>query len=151
MVLYWAAVIGLWNVAPHLAEQGRLAVEGLAALAAGGWCGVNFWRCRHAHCLVSGTGWLALGVVALVGAGLGHSLMGGDEQPVCLGVLVAAVAFEGAWSLVRGGNAIPPRTRSARAGGEGPEQGAGPRVRRPDTGLWSRRRRARARRGPLTR
>ncbi|MEA2504692.1 MAG: hypothetical protein QOG36_1735, partial [Actinomycetota bacterium] len=27
--------------------------DGLAGLAAGTWCGLNFWRCRQAHCLVT--------------------------------------------------------------------------------------------------
>jgi hypothetical protein len=31
----------------------------LAALAAGTWCGLNFWRCRQAYRLVSAAGWLA--------------------------------------------------------------------------------------------
>ncbi|MGH9046800.1 MAG: hypothetical protein ACRDVW_05735, partial [Acidimicrobiales bacterium] len=74
--------------------------------AGGGWCSLNFWRCRHAHCLVSGPGWLAFGLFAFVEAGLGHSLIGRHEQPVFLGLLGLALVFEGAWFLVRRTNAV---------------------------------------------
>jgi uncharacterized membrane protein YgcG len=105
-VLYCAAVIALLNVAPHLPERWTLAVDGLAALAAAAWCGLNFWRCRHAHCIVTSTGWAALSLLAFTGAVLGHSLIGGNEQPVFLVVLAAAVVFEAGWRLARGSSAI---------------------------------------------
>ena len=105
-VLYCAAVIGLLSLAAHLPERAALATDGAAALAAGAWCALNFWRCRHAHCAISSTGWLALSVLAFTGAALGRSLIGGDEQLVFLGVLAVSVAFEAAWCLARGGNAI---------------------------------------------
>jgi hypothetical protein len=83
-----------------------MAVDGLAALAAAAWCGLNFWRCRHAHCIVTSTGWAALSLLAFTEAGLGRSLIGGNEQPVFLVVLAAAVAFEVGWRLARGTSAI---------------------------------------------
>src|SRR6266487_6159865 len=100
-VLYCALVVALLILAPRLQERGNLVADGLAALLAAAWCGVNFWRCRHAHCLVTTPGWLALAVLAFVGAGLGHSLISGYEQPVFLAVLVASVIFEAGWSLAR--------------------------------------------------
>ena len=106
--LFFAAVLGLFGLAHALPAPGYLLVDGLAFLAAGGWCALNFWRCRHAHCLVSGAGGLALAGFAFVEAALGRSLVGGDEEPVFLGVLVAALLFEGAWSLARGTNAVAP-------------------------------------------
>jgi len=66
--------------APHLPRRPELASDGLASLAASGWCELNFWRCRQAHCMVSAAGWLGLSLVAFAGAGLGHSLIYGDEQ-----------------------------------------------------------------------
>jgi hypothetical protein len=104
--LYCVAVIALLSLAPQLPERGNLAVDGLAALAAAAWCAVNFWRCRHAHCLVTSTGWAVLSLLAFTGAALGRSLIGGYEQPVFLVVLAAAVVFEVAWRLARGSNAI---------------------------------------------
>jgi hypothetical protein len=55
---------------------------------------------------VTSTGWAALSVLAVTGAALGRSLIGGNEQSVFLVVLAAAVAFEVGWRLARGSNAI---------------------------------------------
>ena len=105
-VACYAAVVGLLILAPRLPMAAALAADGLAALAAGAWCGLNFWRCRHAHCAVTSAGWLALSVLAFTGAALGHSLISGYEQPVFLAVLAAGLVFEAAWSWLRGSNAI---------------------------------------------
>jgi hypothetical protein len=108
-VVMIAAVVVLLNIAPLLPLRAGLAVDGLAALVGGGWCTVNFWRCRHAHCLVTGTGWLALSMFAFAEAVIGHSLIAGAEQLVLLGVLAAALIFECAWYLARRTNAVAPR------------------------------------------
>lgn len=105
MALYFAAVIALFGLASVLTGRAYLAVDGLAAVAAAAWCGANFWRCRHAHCVVTATGWSALGAFCFVEAGLGHSLIAGDEQPLFLAVLVLGLIFEGGWVLRRGTNA----------------------------------------------
>jgi hypothetical protein len=120
-VLYFLAVVALLGIAPHLPGRADLAADGLAALAAGTWCVLSFWQCRQAHCVVSGAGWLGLALVAFAGAGLGHSVIGGYEQPVFVGVLVAAVAFESVWCAVRGTNAVTARSQHvsrSRASGE---------------------------------
>lgn len=109
--LYIVVVVALLSIAPHLPARPGLAVDGLAALAAGSWCVVNFWRCRQVHCVIAGAGWLGLAVLAFAGAGLGHSVIGGHEQSVFLGVLVAALAFEGVWCLARGTNAVISRSQ----------------------------------------
>jgi hypothetical protein len=111
VALYYGAVVALLALAGVLPRRPGLAVDALAALAAGSWCTLNFWRCRHAHCAVSGAGWLGLGAFTIVEAGLGHSVIGGNEQPVFLGVLGAALAFEAIWYLTRGTNAIGPTSR----------------------------------------
>lgn len=115
-VACFVAVVGLFILAPHLPTRAGLAADGLAALAGGAWCGLNFWRCRHAHCAVTGGGWLALSALAFGGAVLGHSLISGYEQPVFLAVLTAALAFEAAWRWVRGTSAVTPRSSVATAG-----------------------------------
>ena len=104
-------VVGLLNVAGHLSDQPSLVVVGLDGLAAGGWCSLNFWRCRHAHCLITGPGWLAFGVFALVEAVLGHSLIAGYEQPVFMGILAVAVIFEICWYLGCHTNAVASPSR----------------------------------------
>jgi len=101
-VACYAAVAGLLILAPRLPMGAALATDGVATLAAGTWCGLNFWRCRHAHCAVTAAGWLALSVVAFTGAALGHSLIGGYEQPVFLAVLAAGLVFEAVWRWHRG-------------------------------------------------
>lgn len=114
--LYIVAVIALLSLAPHLPVRGDLAAGGLAALAAGSWCVANFWRCRQAHCLIDGAGWLMLAVLAFIEAGLGRSVIGGSEEAVFLGVLAVALVFEGVWRLARGTNAIARRDeRSGRS------------------------------------
>ena len=108
---YIAAIVGLLSVAPQLAPRGRLGLDAAAFLAAGGWCALNFWRCRHAHCLFTAAGWLALGAMALVEVGLGHSVIAGYEQPVFVAVLMGGLGFEGTWTLWRGTNAMVHRHR----------------------------------------
>ncbi len=110
LVVFFAVVVALLNVGPILPKWLDLVAVGVASLAAGGWCAVNFWRCRHAHCVVTGAGWLALAGFAFVEAGLGRSLIHGDEGLVFLGVLGAGLLVEGAWYAVRGTNAISPRS-----------------------------------------
>jgi hypothetical protein len=105
-VACFAAVAGLLTLAPHLPMRADLAVDGLAALLGGAWCGLNFLRCRHAHCAVTGAGWLALSILALTGAALGHSVIAGYEQPVFLAVLAAGLIFEAAWFCACGTNAV---------------------------------------------
>lgn len=105
-LMFIVGVVALLEIAPHLSPQGQLGVDGIAFLAAGSWCGLNFWRCRHAHCVVSGGGWLSLSILAFIEMGLGHSLIDGYEQPAFLGILAIGVAFEGAWYLRHGNNAV---------------------------------------------
>lgn len=107
VVAFFAAAISALNLAPLLSSPAAaLGLEGAAALAAGGWCALNFWRCRHAHCLVTGAGWLGLSLLAFAEAGLGHSVIGGSERDVFLVVLVTGFAFEAAWRIIRGTNAM---------------------------------------------
>ncbi len=106
LALFYLAVFALLGLAPSMPKSGELALDGLAALAAGAWCGANFWRSRHAHCLVTGVGWLALSGFAFGEAILGYSLIHGDEQLVFLAVLVLGLGFEGAWYRLRGTNAV---------------------------------------------
>jgi len=134
-VLYFAAVAALVAVAQLLPARAELLVLSVAGLAAGGWCALNFWRCRHAHCLITGTGWLAFGGLTAAEAALGHSLVGGAERAVFGGVLAAGLVFECGWSAVRGTNALRrassyPVTRNAavRSSTDGaPQTPSGPR------------------------
>jgi hypothetical protein len=84
----------------------HLGVVGLASALAGGWCAVNFWRCRHAHCVVTGAGWLALAAFVAVEVVIGRSVIGGTEELVFLGVLAVSVLFELGVYAVRGTHAL---------------------------------------------
>ncbi|WP_125613799.1 hypothetical protein [Specibacter cremeus] len=105
-VLYFAAVAALLAIAPHLPARLDLAMVGLASLVAGTWCGRNFWRCHRAHCVITAVGWLGIAALAGIGAELGHSLIGGYEEPVFMAVLGAGFAFEYLWYLVHGTSTI---------------------------------------------
>jgi hypothetical protein len=100
------AVVGLLNLAPHLPLRASLATVGVAGLAAGGWCSLNFWRCRHAHCLITGPGWLAFGLFAFGEAAAGQSVIAGYERPLFMAILGVAVVFELVWYFLLHTNAI---------------------------------------------
>jgi hypothetical protein len=106
VVIFFAAVIALLNVGLILPTRLDLLATGVASLAAGSWCSANFWRCRHAHCMITGAGWLTLAGFAFLEAGLGRSLIRGDEGLVFLAVLGAGLLFEGVWYLTHGTNAV---------------------------------------------
>ena len=106
VLIYFGAVVGLMAAAPAVSKRGELAVDAVTALAGAMWCGLNFWRCGHAHCLVAAAGWSALAVFDFIEAGMGRSLIHGDEQLVFLGVLALGLLFEGGWYRARGSNAV---------------------------------------------
>lgn len=105
-LVYFASVAILVDLALDLPIVLGLTVNGLAALAASGWCALNLWRCRHAHCIVTGAGWLGLALFSLTESVLGHSLIGGSEGLAFLAVLAAGLAFEAGWFLIHGNNAV---------------------------------------------
>jgi hypothetical protein len=110
LVIFYAAVIALLNIGLVLPARLDLLAVGAASLAAGAWCTLNFWRCRHAHCLITGPGWLALAGFTFVEAGLGRSLIHGDEGLIFLGILAAGLLWECGWYAVRRTHAIAPRS-----------------------------------------
>jgi hypothetical protein len=74
----------------------------------GGWCSLNFARCREAHCLITGGGFDALAVAALVAViidGHWYNLL----SLMILPVLIAGFAFEVVWTSRHGENAVRPR------------------------------------------
>jgi hypothetical protein len=74
-------------------------------LALGGWCSLNFARCREAHCLITGAGFDALAVTALVAVGFGrhwYNLL----SLVIVPMLVAGIVFEAVWTSRQGSNAV---------------------------------------------
>jgi hypothetical protein len=107
-VAYFAGVAGLLCLAQALPAPACLAVDAAAFLLGGAWCALNFWRCRQAHCLITGVGWLLLSLFAATEAGVGHSLIGGAERLVFLAILAVGCVFECVWYLVHRSNAVTP-------------------------------------------
>lgn len=109
VALYFLAIAVAMNASALLPRRAELVVIGISVLAASAWCGLNYWRCRHVHCLVGGVAWPPLAALCFVEAGLGRTLIAGNEGLVFLGILVAAIALEAIWSSARGSNAIGSR------------------------------------------
>ena len=104
--LFFAAVGALVIAAPFLPTRPGLAVGAVASLAGSAWCLANFWRCREAHCIITGGGWAALFVLQLVELGIGRSVIHGSESSVFLAILVIGLVFECTWQVVFGTNAV---------------------------------------------
>ena len=66
--------------------------------------------------MITGAGWLTLAGFAFLEAGLGRSLIRGDEGLVFLAVLGAGLLFEGVWYLTHGTNAVSSRSARNRLG-----------------------------------
>lgn len=104
--IYFAAVaIGI-SVAPILAVRPGLLLGAAATFAGSAWCLVNFSRCREAHCVVTGYGWTALGVLELVEFAAGRSVISGDESLAFVAILVVGVIFEICWRIRYGSSAL---------------------------------------------
>ncbi|HVA42272.1 MAG TPA: hypothetical protein VNF50_02200 [Acidimicrobiales bacterium] len=110
--IFFGLVFVAVSLAPNLSRRPGLALAAVATLAGSTWCLVNFWRCREAHCIVSGLGWAGLGAFGLLETGLGHSLIGGYGGAVFIAVLVVAYIFEFGWRAVYGTNAVMPHGRA---------------------------------------
>jgi hypothetical protein len=115
-----AVIVALFILAGFLPARGELGADAAAFAWAGVYCLANFWRCREPHCVITGIGWgllLAFTIAELI---LGHSLIGGTEPLVFLGILLLAWAFETAWRAKTGSYAL----RRRPADDTHPESGA---------------------------
>jgi hypothetical protein len=85
-------------------------IAGLALIAGylsvhGTYCLANFFRCREAHCIVTGVGWSVLALVA-VGGVLAERDIRRAVWDAFLAVTIVGFAFEFVWTAVRGSNAL---------------------------------------------
>jgi hypothetical protein len=103
--LFIAIAVGI-SAAGQLPTTSGLALGAATTFIASGYCLLNFWRCREAHCIISGTGWAALGLCETAEIALGHSLIHRNEGAVFVVILVIAVAFEAFWRTRHGTNAL---------------------------------------------
>jgi hypothetical protein len=104
--MFFAAVAVAIAAAPSLGREAGLWLDLVATVAASAWCLVNFWRCREAHCIVTGTGWAALAVLIAIELAAGRSFVLGSEGLVFLAILVVGIGFEALWRLRHGTNAL---------------------------------------------
>jgi len=104
-VFFGAIAVGI-SAATSLPLLPGLALGATVTLLASTYCLLNFWRCREAHCIVTGIGWAALAVFETAEIALGHSLLHRDESLAFLIVLVGAVAFEALWRRRHGTNVV---------------------------------------------
>lgn len=104
--IYFAAVGALIIIAPLLPTRPGLAVGAAGTLAGSAWCLANLWRCREAHCLITGFGWLALFGLMVVELAAGRSFIRGTESSAFLVILLIGVMFEMLWQARFGTNAL---------------------------------------------
>ena len=112
--VYFAMVAVAIGAAPSLSTRAGLALGGAATLAASAWCLANLWRCREAHCLITGFGWALLFVFELTELAIGHSVIRGTESLVFVGILVIAICFEWGWQLRYHSNALTRHSATGR-------------------------------------
>jgi hypothetical protein len=104
--VYFAAVAAAVITAPLLPTRFGLILDAAATFAASAWCLLNLWRCREAHCVVTGIGWAALFILEITELLIGRSVIHGDEGLVFVGVLVVGCAFECGWQARFGTNGL---------------------------------------------
>ncbi len=89
----------------RLGMPGGLWLAAAYFLVFGSYCLANFARCREAHCVVTGWGWLALGVIGTWGAFTGHDVLGVLWNAFAV-VAIAGFAFEAVWTTTQGTHAL---------------------------------------------
>lgn len=80
-----AVTVGVFLAAIRVGGRDGLVIASVWVLVSGSYCLANFWCCREAHCVVTGGGWTALGLL-----GLAAGVAPGDALSfVHIGVVVA--------------------------------------------------------------
>lgn len=98
--------IGVAVAAGWLPVRAGMALDALFLLAIGVYCAANFWRCREAHCVITGTGWTAAGLAAMLAAVGGYAW--NDALWIWfLIVWVVGLTFEFAVRRRTGSNVLP--------------------------------------------
>lgn len=84
---------------------GGLYLSGVYFCAFSAYCLANFARCREAHCIVTGLGWGALGVIALIAGGLRLDWLGPIWNTFVI-VAIVGHGFEIIWAATRHTHAL---------------------------------------------
>lgn len=80
-----ALTVGVFLAASRVGGRDGLVIASAWVLVSGSYCLANFWCCRETHCVVTGGGWTALGLLGSA-AGL---MPGGALSWVRVSVVVA--------------------------------------------------------------
>lgn len=97
--------VGAGQLADQLPSRYAMLPAVVYFLILGGWCSLNFARCREAHCLITGAGFAALAIAALVAVGI-HAHWYNLLSLMILPLLIAGLAFEVVWTSRHGENAV---------------------------------------------
>lgn len=101
-----AVLLGGFFIASLLPDHLGVWLAAALYLAVGLYCSVNFWRCREAHCVVTGIGFTTLGISLLLAAAGVPTFISEHDGQILLGTLVLAVGFEAVWRALHGTNAV---------------------------------------------
>jgi hypothetical protein len=111
--------VGVFLVAAAIEGRVGVAVAALWVLVSGTYCLANSWSCRETHCVLTGLGWTALGLLVLVAVSIPGGGLGWLRVDVValayLAILGAGYAFEGVVAARTGRHALGTGRDSAEA------------------------------------
>ena len=89
----------------RLGRAGGVPVQAAFLLLIATYCLANFARCREAHCIVTGLGYLSFAIVGAWAVFAGRDVRSG-EWIAFLAITLLGHAFEALWRRARGTNAL---------------------------------------------
>lgn len=95
-VVFFSAASG---VSQGVSGRGGVALAGVWVLFLGSYCALNFWHCRETHCVITGSGWVPLGLLGIAAAlmpGAGLSWFGVNAE-VAAFVAVLGLGYAVEW------------------------------------------------------
>jgi hypothetical protein len=111
--------VGVFLVAAGIGGRAGVTVAAVWALVSGTYCLANFWCCRETHCVLTGSGWTALGLLAFVLVSIpGGALTWFRVDVLALAYLVVlgvGYAFEGVVAARTGRHFLGARSDGAKA------------------------------------
>lgn len=104
-----AVTAGAFLVADLIGGRIGVAVAAAWVLVSATYCLANFWCCRETHCVLTGSGWSALGLLALAAALTPRGALGWFHLDVLvlayLAILATGYGFEN-WVAARTGRHV---------------------------------------------
>lgn len=88
----------VFALASSLPPEAGLLLGSSWCLWAGSYCLVNYWRCRETHCMVTGPGWLAVGLVGVISAASGMWFSRNAVLDAAVLVVLLGYGLEWVWA-----------------------------------------------------